>query len=125
MMATPLTPAEANRVINLLSRLASDHDGERAAAGMLVTRLIKGKGLQWSDLIQPALTYAPPLPETEMPHHWRRQATRCLACEDLLTAWEISFLNSVLYRSRQDFLTAKQLETLDTITANIARRGRP
>lgn len=51
-MIPPLSPAERNRLVAILGRLGSDYDGERAAAALLASRLLRDRGLCWDDLIQ-------------------------------------------------------------------------
>lgn len=46
-----LSPAERNKLVAILARLGSDFDGERAAAGLLATRMLRAAGLGWDDLI--------------------------------------------------------------------------
>ena len=121
----PLTSSEIRRLIALLGLLGSDHHGERANAGALATRILRTKGLQWADLICPAIAFTPPpLPEPERPYAWRKQALRCMGDADRLTVWEREFLASILDRGRQRLPTARQLEVLDAISANLIRRGR-
>lgn len=123
-MGNDLSPAEMSKVVALLSMLSSPYDGERANAGLLVTRLIKAKGLVWSDLIRPALPYCPPPPPprpapASAMFSWQTQVARCLTAQSLLTLWENEFLHSI---TRRHSLTAKQEETLATIVERLARR---
>jgi len=54
--ASELSPGERNKLLGVLGRLSSPFDGERAAAGLLATRLLEGRDLTWSDVIgTPAL----------------------------------------------------------------------
>ena len=46
-----LTPAERVRLVGILGRLGSDFDGERAAAGLLATRLLRDRRLTWDDVV--------------------------------------------------------------------------
>ena len=49
--AGALSPAERNRLVGILNRLGSEFDGERAAAGLLATRMLRAAGLGWDALI--------------------------------------------------------------------------
>lgn len=46
-----LTPAERTRLVGILGRLGSNHDGERAAAGLLASRMLRDRGLSWDTLL--------------------------------------------------------------------------
>lgn len=46
-----LTPRERAKLAAILARLASPHDGERAAAGLLASAFVAKHGLAWADLI--------------------------------------------------------------------------
>ena len=45
-----LTPRERTKLSNILARLASPYDGERAAAGLLASAFVAKHGLAWADL---------------------------------------------------------------------------
>lgn len=56
-----------SRLAAVCARLGSDFDGERAAAGLLATRILADAGISWSDLItrafaEPMPIHAPPPP---------------------------------------------------------------
>lgn len=51
---TALPPEDHRKLVGILGRLASDADGERAAAGILATQLISRHGVGWADLLAPA-----------------------------------------------------------------------
>ena len=40
-----LAPAEVRRLVGILGRLGSDHNGERAVAGLLASRMLRAAGL--------------------------------------------------------------------------------
>jgi len=70
-----LTPREKARLSGILARLASPHDGERAAAGLLASAFVAKRGLAWADLVetlQPAAK-APAAPEEPPPGRDRRR----------------------------------------------------
>lgn len=45
-----LTPRDRAKLAAILARLASPHDGERAAAGLLASAFVAKHGLAWADL---------------------------------------------------------------------------
>lgn len=50
---TALPPEDHRKLVGILARLASDADGERAAAGLLATQLISRHGVGWAELLAP------------------------------------------------------------------------
>ena len=112
---------DRRKLVGILSRLASDHDGERAAAGLLATRLLKARGLGWDQIIGAALpaphrdpwagTPPPPFP-------WRNTAAMCRGRSDLLSAREMEFLNSL--GRWTGALTPKQAAWLERIADKVA-----
>ena len=120
-----MTPALASddrrRLVGILSRLASNHDGERAAAGLLATRLLSARGLRWEEVI--GLALPPPRRDTwayaEPPRPgWRDRVAACRSRPDLLSARELDFLESL--RSWTGALRPKQAAWLERIAAKVA-----
>jgi hypothetical protein len=109
----------AERLAKMCAMLSSDHDGERAAAALLVTRTLRSTGLTWEDVFSgeaQSTTH-----DTDLPHH--AKAAWALQYQGLLSAWEVSFLQSI---SRQRRATAAQLSKLEEIIAelrNLAAAG--
>lgn len=109
MTARALSTANHERLVKLCGLLASNHDGERAAAGLLASRLLRDAGLTWADVIgaqggktapaggAPAGSYAY--------HSQDRRVHSLLARPDVLTDWEAGFIASLARRRRW---TAKQ-----------------
>ena len=52
-------PKTAERLASICSRLGSQFDGERAAAGLLATRILGDIGLDWRTVIERALVLQP------------------------------------------------------------------
>jgi hypothetical protein len=50
-MTGTLSPAVREKLVKICARLGSDHDGERAAAGLLASRMLASEGLAWEDVI--------------------------------------------------------------------------
>jgi hypothetical protein len=122
-MSASLTPAEVDRLRNILARLGSDFDGERAAAGLLASRLLKDQGLGWADVVMPA-TPLPSRPATEHTPHdqpWRQTIRDLLARPGSLRAWERNeFLPSLLGFQKR---SPKQRSCLDQIASRVLGRG--
>ncbi|MCU0983598.1 MAG: hypothetical protein MUC89_01480 [Acetobacteraceae bacterium] len=121
----PLTPEIRERLAKIAGRLGSDHEGERAAAGLMATRLLRAHNLTWSDALLAAQP-APPPPPPPPPKPARRWndaahgaalAAQCLAWPEVLTEWERGFCRSVAARRS---LTARQ----QAVLARIARKAR-
>ncbi len=89
----PLTPADLNKLAGILGMLGSEHQGERDAAARLADRLVRGKGLQWADLLAPKPTAwtLPPPPSCDVEADLRV----CRAYPGLLNDWERGFLRGL------------------------------
>ena len=91
-----LSSADTNKLIGILSRLSSDFEGERAAAGLLATKFIKQRGLGWQDILQPALPPPPEPEEQSSARTWQAVRADILTVHgDCLTDWEHDFLCSL------------------------------
>ncbi len=114
-----MSPAERTRLIGVLGRLGSDFDGERAAAGLLATRLLKSTGLTWEEVLVPRLAsnqgHAQPQPDRG------DDLGLCLRHLDELTGWESNFVLSLsTVRGR----SPKQVAVLQRIAETLRARGR-
>lgn len=121
----PLSPAERNRLVAILARLASDFDGERAAAGLLASRLLRDRGLCWDDLIQAvgAARQASGGTQNEQSAWSAGQVslTVCLKWLGKLSPWETGFVLD-LRRKRRPF-TPAQAAKLAQIAEALRARG--
>lgn len=111
-----LSPADRTRLIGILGRLGSDYDGERSAAGLLASRLLRARGVTWDDLLGIK-------PQREAPRH--NQACNqglgfCLRHVERLTEWEQQFCKSVATRSR---LSPKRNEIIGKIVVKLRSWG--
>ena len=114
-----MTTEERSRLVKVLSMLGSNHDGERAAAGLLATRLVKSAGTDWDQLLQPqepckrqtASDFSPP-PMSDM--------GLCVRNLRRLTHWEQDF---VLSLRGQSFLSVGQRRKLAEIAADLRKAG--
>jgi hypothetical protein len=120
--AAVLSPDLAAKLVKVLGRLGSDYDGEVATAGRKAHALIKGAGLTWDEVINPA-ALAKPKPEPSRPQRrWREPvspsdcAALCLLWREVLTDWEVDFCRSLVGRQR---LSPKQTAVLARIAAKV------
>ena len=110
---------DIDRFLKLLGMFGSDHDGERANAAGLATKMLRDAGLTWVEFIDRLIT---PPPETiaPQPQHtaWRRSldhreaALECLLWGKRLTDWERGFIESM---DRYRRLSDRQAEVLERI----------
>lgn len=100
-----MPPAELVRLRRLCGLLASDYDGERATAARMATALLRRLGLRWADVVHP-----PCLP----PPEWRELVDLCLSYRELLSEWEIDFLENLRSFKR---ISDKQTAVLERLVA--------
>lgn len=100
------------KLLAVLDRLGSNHDGERAAAGLIAHRMASGLG-GWGALLSPPAEYgrSPIKPMDPVAAHQRR-ARVMLTRTDLLSQWEQGFVRSV---STQRTLSPAQRDKLNAI----------
>lgn len=114
-----MTPAERNKLIGILGRLASPYDGERAAAGLLATRFLTNANESWASLLAPQVEYrgrtASPPPTGS---NWRDDLSVCCAAYSDLTEWERGFIYSI---GRRFSISPKQAECLARIAQRLRR----
>jgi hypothetical protein len=109
---------ELKRLIKILGLLGSTHAGERAAASLKATELLRSINLTWADVINPK-PHKPPLPYTA-PSGLRTDLDFLHANLDLLTDSERKFVFS-LGRFRR--LSPKQGAVVDQIVRKVQRRA--
>lgn len=127
-MTAALSRAERDRLVKLLALMSSDHVGERASAGQMATRMLKGRGLSWCDVIrdeqpiwkEPTRPQAPAKPPTTPAASWMAQIRFVLSQEASLTAWERSFAVSLGSRSR---ITPRQADVLVQLVDRLLAQG--
>lgn len=112
-MTSTMAPAIRHRLIGILGRLSSDYDGERAAAGLLATRLLRQIGVAWDEVIAaPSVAH-----EAATPLNWRSEVSAASRSMDMLTPWEREFLTGLAQQGR---ITQRQRRQLDRITLKVA-----
>lgn len=125
MTAPALSATERDKLVRLLGLLGSDFDGERATAAAMASRFIRERRLTWADVIGTPAPLPPlPRPASGAPDCpvSRLDAVRLvLARADLLTPWEMGFVQSVAWRRRW---SPKQTDVFDRIHERV-RAGAP
>jgi len=132
-MTARLPDGARERLAKICGRLGSDHDGERASAAALASRLLRDHGVTWAELVEGATAAAPgpvspPRPRrrrasrrqaandtSEIPEHVATAAW-LLRYDDLLTKWEADFARGIASFRR---LSHKQAATLNKIAARV------
>jgi hypothetical protein len=94
-MTATLSPAELTKLVGILSRLESPFDGERAAAALLASRMLRRHGLGWKDLIVPSTVRVPSFHQPCRPEGRIADIDFALAHIDQLSTWEREFLTSI------------------------------
>ncbi len=112
-------------MVAILGRLGSDFDGERAAAGLLASRLLRDKGLCWDDLILTGGGVRQALGGAQGGHSpWppgQDNLVLCLRWLGELSAWEVAFVTDLRRKRRP--LTPAQAAKLAQIADALRARG--
>lgn len=120
-MMMALSPDDRRRLAGVLARLASDHAGEREAAALLATRLVKDRDVTWLDVLQPdPLGHKPGAAD---PWHNADPGSDLGLCQrhaGRLNAWEQEFVWSVARARRR---TPSQSRKLAEIADALRRSG--
>ncbi len=125
-MTVPLSPAERRKLVGILGMLGSAHDGERAAAAALASRLVRDKGLTW-DLVIAAegagKQQAPGGAESGRDTRWQDSdgLATCLRWLGELTSWETRFVLD-LRQKRRPFTPAQRAK-IEQIADVLRARG--
>lgn len=117
-----LPPDDHRKLVGILARLGSPADGERAAAGLLATRLLGKHKLSWEDVMPlslPSPTASRWYQETEQ-HDHRADASRCLNSGLQWKPHERKFLDQMRQQRRAP--TDKQRGWLDGLVDRVARQ---
>lgn len=124
-MNATLNPETRAKLAKIAGLLASDHPGERDNAALAATRILRGAGATWEDVILPRpVLHAPPPPPPRAPNaaDHRAWAAWALTRTDILTAWEESFLGTI--QRWRGGLTAKQTPIYRRIVDRVTREVR-
>lgn len=127
-MARPLTAAERAKLVGILGRLGSDFDGERAAAGLLASRLLRDRGLSWDDVIHAPgsrQAHRPPCPEPPPAAGpgtaWRDDLAFCQRHMAELDEWPADFVASI--SAWRKSLSPEQVAKLAQIARKLRAQG--
>jgi len=117
----PYSAAELEKLIKVLGLLESPHAGERAAAGLKATELLRSLNMTWAQIINPkpnqlALPDANKTPRSGI----RSELALLRANLDLLNFWERDFVFN-LGRFRR--LSPKQQTVVDRLILKVRRRA--
>jgi hypothetical protein len=115
--AKAMRDIDIDRFLKLVGLFGSEHDGERANAAGLATKMLREAGLTWEEFFD---RLTAPAPTSIAPQHHARRwsldhekaAEECLACGRRLTTWERGFLESMQNYHR---LSERQAEVLARI----------
>ncbi|WP_284946727.1 hypothetical protein [Acidisoma cladoniae] len=112
-----MNPDTRRKLVGVLGLLASNHDGERAAAGLLATRLLKSAALTWEDIIpeQPVVRVT----EGPKSKDWW-VVTFCARNATYLSPWEQNFIRSLV---GQVFFSRKQVKVVEGIATKLRDLG--
>ncbi len=97
-MMPPLSDSQQRRLVGVLGLLSSDQAGERAAAALLASRLVKSNGLTWAELIIKAGVAQSALPagtDTRGRSDLRSNLALCRRHLGRLNDWEAEFVSSL------------------------------
>jgi len=131
--------ADRDKLIKILRMFGSSHDGEVASAARRAHELLKGRSLDWDDLIirihsnssgssystGSSSHYKKPEPEPEPRTDDEADLIhRCAERSKCLTAWENEFIESISESIIEwGHLTQKQRNVLDRIINKLKVRG--
>lgn len=125
-----MTPETRARLVRLLGMCGSSHDGERASAAALADRLVRDAGLVWEQVVAAAVPAIGPAivdahgdlgPRERDLHDLELLETGWHSLSARERHWVSAFL---VYLETHHALTGRQRELLDSLVANMKRRGR-
>lgn len=131
-VSLPLANSDFDRLGKLLGMLGSEHDGERATAGMMADRFLRDRGTSWNALVDtlrrashpqttswssPPRSHWSPEPVSPLRNH-QRQARECLTWQHLLSDWERGFVSDI---AAARSVSCKQADKLAVILAKVRR----
>ncbi len=122
----PLAPADRSKLARVLALLGSDQPGEVAAAARAADRLVRGRRLDWQDVLGGGVrggsgAFRPTSGPT--PNAFSDHFGDLAACDqrlDLLTSWERQFVASLAQRRK---ISSRQREVLLEIAARVRAAG--
>jgi hypothetical protein len=113
-----MSELDLDKFIKIIGLFGSAHEGERANAAALATKMLRDADLNWEEFFE-LITAPPPTPTAGTHSQVRsilvdhKDATeRCLLHRRHLTKWERQFLESLQHFP---YLSAKQHDVLERI----------
>jgi hypothetical protein len=101
-----------DKLAAVLARLESPYDGERAAAALIASKMVRDAGVVWSELLN-----APRAADVCQPKpSWQHMAAFCHRRRGLLTEWELRFVSSI---QSQATVSKKQWAILARLFAKV------
>ena len=117
------SPADRSKLAAVRGLLGSPHQGERDAAALAADRLVRGRGLDWADVLGGAEASrqrdTSPPSYGPVPDHLGNLAT-CGQRLDLLTTWEREFIAGLAQRRT---VSHRQREILADLAARVRAAG--
>ena len=121
-MTVALSPDDRRRLASVLARLSSDHAGERDAAALLASRIVRDRDVSWLDLLRsdpPARTCASDPGRSNAPGSG---LALCLRHLGQLNGWEQNFVRFMAAVARRTPGQSRKLaEIADALRKNGAK----
>lgn len=122
-MTVALSPDDRRRLAGVLARLSSDYPGERDAAALLASRIVRDRDVTWLDVLRADL--AAHTPDTADPRRNTAPGSDlalCLRHRGQLNGWEQQFIRSIAAVTRRTPGQARKLaEIADALRKNGAK----
>ena len=118
-----LTSAERTHLISILACFGSDFDSERAAAGLLASRMLQERQLTWDQLLAGRVAQQDRQADARRPdaQGGRTSLDLCRRHQRHLSAWEKAFVAALARQHRP--LTSGQTAKLTQIAAALCALG--
>ena len=115
--ALTLPAGDRTKLVAVLGTLGSDQVGERAAAGLLATRLLRARGLTWDQVVGHQVA----TPQVEPRDQWRRDIDVALRHLGQLAEWPSIF--AIGLSKQRKLPTLEQRAKVAEIAAGLRARG--
>ena len=120
------SPADRCKLAAVLGLLGSPHQGERDAAALAADRLVRGRGLEWADVLGGVETSrrreVPPPPPPQYESQPAADLRACGSRPELLTPWEVAFVGDLAQMPTWT-ISAKQRRILGGIANKVRSAG--
>lgn len=115
-----LAKRDRDKLVAILGMLGSDFDGERAAAGLKATELLRARGLTWSDVVPARRGATPPPGQPAWCNTRADDLDLCTRHFASLRRWEADYVISFTTTLR---VSPKQRRVLHEIACGLRDRG--